>query len=290
MREFKGMWISLEIIYCNDLNPTEKLILSIIDNFTKNNSYCFASNEYFSDVLDMSSGRIANIMTDLKRKNVIQITYLQKGFRNLSINYDFIRENARSQKDVSKALHEFIINHEKVNDVHENVILDNEKVKVNHENVIQNHENVNDNHEFVNDDSRKREHIIKYIKKNDNKVNNKERKNELSFIYPDSFSHVLIDKLNEFFIYRKEIKKPFKNQLSIDRFIQKIEKDIKEYSENIILESIDKSIANQWQGIFIDKSITNNQKQSNHELLTKKDRDYQRIRQEALEMVKSKFI
>ena len=136
MKDFKGMWISLEIIYCNDLNPTEKLILSIIDNFTKNNSYCFASNEYFSDVLDMTSGRIANIMTDLKRKNVIQITYLQNGFRNLSIIYDFIRDNARSQKDVSKALHEFIINHEKVNDVHENVILDNEFVIIIHVFVI----------------------------------------------------------------------------------------------------------------------------------------------------------
>jgi len=59
----------------------------------------------------------------------------------------------------------------------------------------------------------------------------------------------LIVSMYEFFQYKKEIKHPIKTKIGITKLINKI----KDFSEKEIINAIDDSIANGWQGIFPKK-------------------------------------
>lgn len=70
-REFKGVWIPRDLYLNQDLSWTEKILLVEIDSLSKTNAGCFASNEYFGEFLGISTGRAANIVSDLRKKGYI---------------------------------------------------------------------------------------------------------------------------------------------------------------------------------------------------------------------------
>jgi hypothetical protein len=88
-------------------------------------------------------------------------------------------------------------------------------------------------------------------KKNSNKNNKKE-------ILLNSISSNLQKHINDYFEYRAEIKKPFKSQKSIETRIEQFIAQSKKYGELAVVESIEASISNGWQGTFIDKKYLNN--------------------------------
>jgi hypothetical protein len=76
---------------------------------------------------------------------------------------------------------------------------------------------------------------------------------KLEIVFPFSFSEELKEKIKNFIKYRKEIKKPFKSNQSIHELIKKIEKVKIDYSDFEIIEIINLSITNGWQGLFFEK-------------------------------------
>ena len=90
------------------------------------------------------------------------------------------------------------------------------------------------------------------------KVAQKKEK-EIVKIYPHNFSSEMIRAADEFFEYRKEIKKPLKSEKSINTKMNQWSKEINQYGEKVVIESINSSIANGYQGTFIklDKNYQN---------------------------------
>ena len=70
---FKGMWIPENIIYNKELSIQEKFILSMILYLSKEKGYCFASNKYIANIMNVSSDRISKIISKLSKKNYIRV-------------------------------------------------------------------------------------------------------------------------------------------------------------------------------------------------------------------------
>jgi hypothetical protein len=108
---------------------------------------------------------------------------------------------------------------------------------------------------------------IKNINNNNKTINNinknKESKKNFTLIFPSEFSPQIIKIINDYFEYRKEIKKPFKSDKTYLTKIDQFKEQVKKYGEDIVIASINNAIANGWQGTFINdellKQFTNNQ-------------------------------
>ena len=76
-REFKGLWIPKEIWFDTNLTWSEKLLFVEIDSFNKKGS-CFAGNQYFADFFNLSKDRISKLVSSLKNKGYIDISFVYK--------------------------------------------------------------------------------------------------------------------------------------------------------------------------------------------------------------------
>lgn len=81
-------------------------------------------------------------------------------------------------------------------------------------------------------------------------------------IYPLNYSSKMIQAADSFFEYRNEIKKPLKSKKSLSAKINEWSRQIDEYGEQAVIESINNAIANGYQGTFI--KLNNNQKFNNN--------------------------
>ncbi len=68
--DLKGLWISVEILINKELSDKEKIILSMILYLSKDTGHCFATNNYFSDILNVTVVSISRIINSLKKKNL----------------------------------------------------------------------------------------------------------------------------------------------------------------------------------------------------------------------------
>ena len=70
--DLKGLWMPSEILINNKLSDKEKIILSMIIYLSKDKGYCFATNNYFSAILNVTVVSISRIINSLKKKNYIK--------------------------------------------------------------------------------------------------------------------------------------------------------------------------------------------------------------------------
>ena len=77
-RNFKGVWIPKEIWLDENVGWIEKAFLVEI-NSLDNESGCFASNNYLSKFFGVSKGRCSQIITLLKDKRYIEVSYERNG-------------------------------------------------------------------------------------------------------------------------------------------------------------------------------------------------------------------
>lgn len=99
--------------------------------------------------------------------------------------------------------------------------------------------------------------------KNNFSKNNYNKNNVCEELELEDISQNLKNKLLEYLEYRKQIKKPIKTYLSIKKTLNRLGKEF--INENHLIESIDMSISNQYQGIFptdIKKQRPQQQKES----------------------------
>lgn len=85
---------------------------------------------------------------------------------------------------------------------------------------------------------------------NNNKKKSSKKNKELEIVWPAAFSPELVSSIKEFIQFRKEIKKPYKSLLSINKKIKQLADQVEEYGEEIVIQSINLAIANGWQGTF----------------------------------------
>ncbi len=76
-RDFKGVWIPKDIWLDSNLTWMEKLFLVEIDSLD-NEEGCFASNSYFADFFQLTSGRASQIIKSLIDKKYISANYERK--------------------------------------------------------------------------------------------------------------------------------------------------------------------------------------------------------------------
>lgn len=70
--DLRGLWIPAEVLLDKKLSDKEKIILSMIMYLSKDKGYCFATNNYFSDILNVTVVSISRIINSLKKKNYIK--------------------------------------------------------------------------------------------------------------------------------------------------------------------------------------------------------------------------
>lgn len=84
-RDFKGVWIPKEVWLNKDLSIIEKCLLVEIDSLDNGEKGCFASNEYLATFFNLSESRMANIISDLKKRGFINQIYFDGRLRGLRI-------------------------------------------------------------------------------------------------------------------------------------------------------------------------------------------------------------
>ena len=105
-RDFKGVWIPKEVWLNKDLSIIEKCLLVEIDSLDNGEKGCFASNEYLATFFNLSESRMANIISDLKKRGFINQIYFdgrQRGLRIVKSEVWFTENNkADSSKTVKQ--------------------------------------------------------------------------------------------------------------------------------------------------------------------------------------------
>lgn len=91
------------------------------------------------------------------------------------------------------------------------------------------------------------------IKENNKRINN-------TVVNDSALSDPVKDKVMDFLAYREEIKKPYKSERSIKSFVNQVEKQEQLHGSIAVIECIDKSMSNGWQGVFWDKIQTTTSK------------------------------
>lgn len=84
------------------------------------------------------------------------------------------------------------------------------------------------------------------IKGNNKRINN-------TVVNDSALSDPVKEKVMDFLAYREEIKKPYKSERSIKSFVNQVEKQEQLHGSIAVIECIDKSMGNGWQGVFWDK-------------------------------------
>jgi hypothetical protein len=101
-RDFKGIWIPKEIWLNTDLSIIEKVLLVEIDSLDNSEKGCFASNEYLASFLQLSEGRVANIISDLKKRKFIIQVFFDGRNRGLRISKSESSFNENVKPDLTK--------------------------------------------------------------------------------------------------------------------------------------------------------------------------------------------
>jgi len=98
-RKFQGVWIPADLWLADGLSITEKCLLVEINSLDNDEERgCFASNEYLGKFLGLSAGRVANMISDLKKRNYIVQVYFDGRNRGLRLheNVKNLHENVKA--------------------------------------------------------------------------------------------------------------------------------------------------------------------------------------------------
>jgi hypothetical protein len=101
-RDFKGVWIPKEIWLNSDLSIIEKVLLVEIDSLDNSDRGCFASNEYLAKFVQLSEGRVANIIVELKKKGFIIQLFFDGRNRGLRTQISESSFNENVKADLTK--------------------------------------------------------------------------------------------------------------------------------------------------------------------------------------------
>lgn len=95
--------IHAKVLMAKDINPNQKILLGLISNLTNIDNECYATNDYFSSLLDMnkSSGWVSKLIADLEKKGYLKTELFYKENskeiekRIIRITYPFNLQNGK---------------------------------------------------------------------------------------------------------------------------------------------------------------------------------------------------
>lgn len=84
--------IPVTVLYNKELKANEKLLYAIITSLSNKEGYCFASNKYLAEKLDVNPKTISSWISDLKNRNFIIVELIRNENkqiiqRKIYINY-----------------------------------------------------------------------------------------------------------------------------------------------------------------------------------------------------------
>lgn len=209
-RDFKGVWIPRDIWLDENLSWSEKILLVEIDSLSSLELGCFATNDYFGKFFGLSKDRISKLIASLKNKGYIEVELIYK----------------TGSKEVDKRV----------------ITTRGYRIKCLEGLVENNYRGIGENNQDINTN-------INNTNINTNYIPVVAKKKTLEDeIYELDIGIELKKKLVEYIQYRKSIKKTLKTLNSIKGQIKLIGKDY--VDETHLIQSIDKSMINEYQGIF----------------------------------------
>lgn len=69
--------IPATILYNRDLKANQKILYAVITSLSNKEGYCFASNKYLADKLNVGANTVSGWITDLRRKNLVQVELIR---------------------------------------------------------------------------------------------------------------------------------------------------------------------------------------------------------------------
>jgi len=91
-QHYEGCWIPRKILSSEKLPLREKMVLAVLNDLEKG-SGSFASNQFFTDVLGMSSSHFEFLLKKLQKKKIIRVS-----IRNRNQRLIFVAKKWRCQK------------------------------------------------------------------------------------------------------------------------------------------------------------------------------------------------
>lgn len=89
--------IPTEIIINKELSSTNKLLYAIISSLTNEKGYCWASNKYLGEMLDISERQIIKNINKLEKENLIRIDVKDNWKRKITLKNILVGMNKSSQ-------------------------------------------------------------------------------------------------------------------------------------------------------------------------------------------------
>ena len=283
-----------KVRYNNELTFFARLIYTDILSLAKKENFCFATNQYFADLYNVSQKTVSISIKELEKEFCIsvELTKDSRGtyrkitplhFIGITKTSNGMEENVK--RGITKTSNGYNKN---VKPVLQNIPTGMEE-NVKPKEYITNNIEINIENNKEKSDFSFSENDQQFISLNDKKTTLeilpvvvyqklKKVKEKDPQIYPANFSPEMIRAVENFIEYRKEIKKPFKSEKSQQTKVNQWSDQIQAYGEAIVLDSIESAIANGWQGTFIDmKKVEQQNKQQNNlnnQFRTKKDENF----------------
>lgn len=93
-REATHILIPIELWANKDLPVLAKILLAEIDSLSRKTGYCYASNEYLAEFLNVSPGRISQLLSLLKKQDFIVEEGRNNPFNSHDKRHLFLQESA----------------------------------------------------------------------------------------------------------------------------------------------------------------------------------------------------
>lgn len=237
--------IPASVRYNKDLTMLERFLYAELTALSNVDGYCIASNEYFAKLYDKDKATISRAFSKLEDIGFITINYERVGCKITKRKIYLTETKNTNDKIVNRS--------EITND--KNITREQEKLLFTIDKIVKEN-NVSYNN------------ILSLIMYNIPKPLN-------DIIKEYKFNKELEDKIYLWLQYKKEKKQTY-TQTGLKQLLKKIQKDYDTYGEQYVIDSIENSIASNYQGIFAPKTL----KPQDESVTDKRNRILDLIREE----------
>ena len=96
--------IPATILYNKDLKANQKILYAVITSLSNKEGYCFASNKYLADKLNVGANTVSGWITDLRRKNLVQVELIRNDKQEIIQRRIYVHKE-REKDGRGRALH-----------------------------------------------------------------------------------------------------------------------------------------------------------------------------------------
>lgn len=104
--------IPATILYNKKLKANQKILYAVITSLSNKEGYCFASNKYLAEKLNVGANTVSGWITDLRRKNLVQVELIRNDKQEIiqrriyikDIPYNFYKECLYTKKEEESIL------------------------------------------------------------------------------------------------------------------------------------------------------------------------------------------